>query len=167
VLVLLLARAVSKELARDARPQTRGLDRQQLGRPSPALLPRRCAKEDQGTTAAREHCCQRHKRAARSPPHTARRRYSPPSQKKALPRVRGNRCAYGVHDVAHIDLERTMFQLLVVTNKAAAQLSYLGGAGVEGGQGSNDYNYGALRGPSILAPRSSLLAPRLLSSKHS
>jgi len=37
-----------------------------------------------------------------------------------------------------------MFALLVVSSSknASASLSYLGGAGVEGGQGSNDYNYG-------------------------
>ena len=35
-----------------------------------------------------------------------------------------------------------MFALLVVSKNASASLSYLGGAGVEGGQGSNDYNYG-------------------------
>jgi hypothetical protein len=35
-----------------------------------------------------------------------------------------------------------MFQLLIVSSRKSAQLSYLGGAGVEGGQGSNDYNYG-------------------------
>jgi hypothetical protein len=35
-----------------------------------------------------------------------------------------------------------MFELLIVTSRKSAQLSYLGGAGVEGGQGSNDYNYG-------------------------
>ncbi len=35
-----------------------------------------------------------------------------------------------------------MFALLVVRKQAEARLAYIGGSGVEGGQGSNDYNYG-------------------------
>jgi hypothetical protein len=47
-----------------------------------------------------------------------------------------------------------MFELLVVARKGqGAQLSYLGGAGVEGGQGSNDYNYGALLGGNAFSAR--------------
>lgn len=43
-----------------------------------------------------------------------------------------------------------MFELLIVSrNIQRAQLSYIGGAGVEGGQGSNDYNYGALLGAAL------------------
>ena len=37
-----------------------------------------------------------------------------------------------------------MFQLLIVSQRRSAQLSYIGGAGVEGGQGSSDYNFGAM-----------------------
>lgn len=36
------------------------------------------------------------------------------------------------------------------TAQPQAQLSYLGGSGVEGGQGSNDYNYGE---STVLGPR--------------
>lgn len=47
-----------------------------------------------------------------------------------------------------------MFELLLVARTGhGAQLSYLGGAGVEGGQGSNDYNYGALLGGNALSAR--------------
>jgi hypothetical protein len=43
------------------------------------------------------------------------------------------------------------FLLSSPTPQPQARLSYLGGSGVEGGQGSNDYNYGE---STVLGPRS-------------
>jgi hypothetical protein len=66
--------------------------------------------------------------------------------------------AVGSKSFSAVDDTDVFFLLAPPTPQPQARLSYLGGSGVEGGQGSNDYNYGE---STVLGPRSCARGQRL------